>query len=422
MEIEKRSRHKEIGRVGQFRSGGRFFEEFLKELRGRRGIEVYTEMAENDDIIGALLFAIEKLIGSVEWGVVPASDKGIDRECAEFVESCMHDMSSTWVDTISEILSMLVYGWSAHEIVYKRRCGRSRNPYLNSVYNDGLIGWQKLPIRAQTTLYEWLYEDGTDNLIGMRQQPPPDYEMIDIPIERLLLFRTTKKKDNPEGRSILRNAYRSWYFKKRIQEIEGIGVERDLAGFPVLYAPEQTDIWDENDIDMVNQRRIATDMIKNVRRDKQEGILLPFGWKFELVTSGGARQFDTSKIIERYDGRMAMTVLADFILLGHQSTGTYSLSSDKSQMFTVAIGSWLDVIRETFEDKAIPLLVDINSEHFKGISGYPRLSHGEVENRNLGELAEYIKALSGAGIIFDDEQANYLFRAAKMPEHKETEL
>ena len=29
-----------------------------------------------------------------------------------------------------------------------------------------------------------------------------------------LLFRTKSRKDNPEGRSILRNAYRPWYFKE----------------------------------------------------------------------------------------------------------------------------------------------------------------------------------------------------------------
>jgi hypothetical protein len=35
----------------------------------------------------------------------------------------MDDMSHTWDDMISEILTMLVYGWSWHEIVYKKRVG-----------------------------------------------------------------------------------------------------------------------------------------------------------------------------------------------------------------------------------------------------------------------------------------------------------
>ena len=146
-------------------------------------------------------------------------------------------MQDTWTDTISEILSFLTYGWSFHEIVYKRRMGNTKNPTTKSKYTDGLIGWKKLPIRAQETLYRWEY-DNEDNLLGMTQMPPPDFGTYTIPMSKALLFRTKSRKNNPEGRSILRNAYRSWYFKRRIQEIEGIGIERDLAGLPVMHGPE----------------------------------------------------------------------------------------------------------------------------------------------------------------------------------------
>ena len=49
-------------------------------------------------------------------------------------------------------------GWSFHEIVYKRRMGNTKNPTTKSKYTDGLIGWKKLPIRAQETLYRWEYD------------------------------------------------------------------------------------------------------------------------------------------------------------------------------------------------------------------------------------------------------------------------
>ena len=47
--------NKEIGRIGQRRYGGTIYEEFLHELRGTRGIEVYREMSENDDVVGAIM-------------------------------------------------------------------------------------------------------------------------------------------------------------------------------------------------------------------------------------------------------------------------------------------------------------------------------------------------------------------------------
>lgn len=175
--------NKEIGRIGQRRYGGVIYEEFLHELRGKRGIEAYREMSENDDVVGAILFAIEMLVRQTDWNVEPGGDSQADIDAAEFVESCMNDMQNTWIDTISEILSFLTFGWSYHEIVYKRRMGRTKDGRTRSKYADGLIGWRKLPIRAQETLYQWEYDD-EDNLKGMTQMPPPSYNLYTIPIER----------------------------------------------------------------------------------------------------------------------------------------------------------------------------------------------------------------------------------------------
>ena len=405
----------EIGRTGQRRYGGVFYEEFLPELRGQRGIRAYKEMSENDDIIGAILFAVKMLIRNVHWGVQPGGTEEIDEECAAFVESCLYDMEDSWTGTLSEILSFLVYGWSAHEIVYKRRMGRNRDVRLGSKHSDGLIGWQKLPIRAQDTLYQWEY--GTnDDLHGMTQMPPPDFGFITIPIEKLLLFRTEIRKGNPEGRSVLRNAYRSWFFKKRFQEIEGIGIERDLAGLPVLVAPEGVDIWD-NDPDIVRTRTLAETLVKNIRRDSMEGIVLPAGWDLKLLSTGGKRNFDTNATIDRYDTRMAMTVLADFVLLGHQKVGSFALSDNKTEMFSLAIGAFLDIICEEFNKKAIPYLVDVNGEHFGGITDYPELVHGDIETQDLGKLGDYIQKMTGIGVLQPDSGLeDFVRQQAGLPE------
>lgn len=410
------ARTDEIGRIGQKRYGGTFYEEFLRELRGKKGIETYREMAENDDTIGAILFAVEMLIRQASWNVEPGGDTPKDKEAAEFVEQCMHDMQDTWTDTISEILSFLTYGWSFHEIVYKRRMGKTRDQKTRSKYNDGLIGWRKLPIRAQETLYQWEYDD-EDNLIAMTQLPPPNYGLITIPMDKAMLFRTKSRKGNPEGRSILRNAYRSWYFKRRIQEYEGIGIERDLAGLPVFTAPEDIAIWDEDDPDMVKLRTGMEAMVQKIRVDELAGIVKPHGFEFELLNSGGSKQFDTNAIIQRYDTGMAMTVLADFIFLGHQQVGSFALSSDKIELFSMAIGAYLDIICETFNSQGIPQLIDVNGSHFDGITDYPKLAHGDIENADIQKLASYIKDMTGVGILVpDDGLEDYVREAAGLPE------
>ena len=415
----------EIGRIGQLRygSGGAnsiFFEEFLHELRGIKGVHAYTEMADNDATVGAILFAIEMLMRKCDFYVEPGGNTDKDKEAAEFVESCMHDMERSWTDTLSEILSFLTYGWSYHEIVYKRRVGKTTSPVTNSKYADGLIGWRKLPIRSQDTLYGWEYKDDGDDLTGMTQAPPPKFEKLTIPIEKALHFRTRSRKDNPEGRSILRTAYRAYYFKKRLEEIEGYGMERDLAGFPVLYAPEDMDIWSE-DPDMMQALQRAEMIVSSIRRDAREGLVLPGGkengWKLELLSSGSRRQFDTNAIIDRYDKRIATSVLADFVLMGQQAVGSFALADNKTQIFAMAIGSYLDTICEAFNIQAIPRLIDLNGEHFKGITDYPKMAHGDIEERDLTSFGAFIEQMVGAGVLTPDEELEAeIRRVGHLPE------
>ncbi len=408
--------NKETGRIGQRRYGGTLYEEFLPELRGKRGIAVYDEMSGNDDVVGAILFAIEMLVRQAAWNVEPGGNTAKDKEAAEFVKECMDDMSETWVDTISEILSFITFGWSYHEIVYKRRMGKTKDKRTRSKYNDELIGWMKLPIRAQETLYQWEY-DNEDNLLGMTQLAPPDWKICTIPTEKALHFRTKSRKDNPEGKSILRNAYRSWYFKKRIQEIEGIGIERDLAGLPVIHTPQDMDIWDREDPRMVQMYAEMEEMVKSIRRDEMEGVILPYDFKLELLSSGGTRQFDTNAIIDRYDTRIAMTVLADFIFLGHQQTGSFALSSDKTELFAVAIGAFLDIICETFNSQGIPQLIDINGRHFEGITGYPKMTHGDIEDMDIAKVSAFIRDMTGIGVLVpDDGLEDYIRQVGHLPE------
>ena len=420
----------EIGRIGQYRydsygNGSIFMEEFLTELQGVRGVQAYTEMAENDATIGGVLFAIEMLMRNCELHIEPGGESAKDKEAAEFVESCMDDMERTWSDTFSEIISFLTYGWSYHEIVYKRRVGKTSSPVTNSRYSDGLIGWRKLPIRSQDSLYAWEYKDESDDLTGMTQAPYPGTAHYTIPIEKALHFRTRSRKDNPEGRSILRTAYRAYYMKKRIEEIEGYGMERDLAGFPVLEAPDGMDIWNPYDEEMQRTLAYAEELVSSIRRDAREGLVIPGGengWKFSLLASSGKRQFDTNATIERWDKRIATSVLADFIMMGQQQVGSFALADSKTKIFALAIGSYMDVICEVFNTQAIPRLIDANGDHFNGITEYPKMVHGDIEDQDITAMAAYITAMVGAGALTPDEELEKeIRRIGHLPEKLETD-
>ena len=328
---------KQLGTTGLRRYGPYVYEEFLPELRWPWAGKIYQEMADNDPVIGAILYLAEMLIRGTSWNVEPASRSKEDIEAAEFLESCMHDMDTSWANTICEILSMLTYGFSFHEEVYKVRRGPDeKNGRYKSKYSDGRIGWRRLPVRAQTSLHEWEFNKEGD-VTAFIQCAEPDFKIVRIPMSKGLLFRTRISRDNPEGKSLLRNAYRPWFFKKHFEEIEGIGIERDLAGFPVLTSPEDLDLWNDDDERMVALRARAEELVASVRRDSEEGVLLPAGWKLELLSSGSGRQINIGETIDRYDNRIAITMLSDIILIGNNKTGSFALADTKQSMLAGAL-------------------------------------------------------------------------------------
>jgi hypothetical protein len=347
-------------------------------------------------------------------------------EAAAFVESCFLDMSSSWEDTLAAILSFIPYGWSYHELIYKRRLGPDqKDGKKRSRFDDGKVGWRKISLRSQDSKLRWEFDD-SDGVKGMWQLAPGKH-MTFLPIEKCLLFRTTSAKANPEGRPGVRNAFRPWFFKKRIEEIEATGIERDLAGLPVAWVPYEymTGRATPEQVQVVEEiKRI----VRNIKRDEQEGIVWPLAYApdstggsssnklfdLTLLSTGGQRQFDTDKIIARYDQRIAMTMMADFILLGHEKVGSHALGASKIDLFTAAIEAWLFHIADIFNTHAIPRLLKLN-----GIDPRyaPKLTFGSLQPIDLDAMGKFLSALSATGMpLFPDEELeSHLRTAAGLP-------
>lgn len=405
----------EIGSSGLRRSGGTITEEFLQNLQGVKGFKVYREMADNDPVVGAMLFAFDKIITRLEWHI-----EGGDERYRVFVQECLDDMSDSWDATLSNILSMLVYGFSFHEIVYKVRDGYDKSPKRNSRYKDGRIGWRKWGVRAQETLQEWMI-DPSGGIQGMIQIDPSGGGLHRIPIDKALLFRTSTSRNNPEGRSLLRNAYRPWYYKHRIEEIEAVGIERDLAGLPMAYVPPEYLSSTATSAQKAVLNSI-TQIVQNVKRNEQEGIVFPASYDEQgnrvfdltLLSASGSRQFDTGSVIQRYDQRIAMSLLSDFLLLGSDRVGSFALGASKIDLWTMAVDSIAKSIAEVVNQYAIPRLLKLNGMR---MTDMPYLAYGQVASVDIGEVATFVEKLTGVGAIVPDRDLeSHLRTLADLPD------
>lgn len=415
-----------LGSTGLKQHSGFINEEFLHKLRGHNGIRLYREMSENNSIVGAILFIIDMIVRQVEWRV--HTPEGLEDNPAavrekEFIETCIGDMSHTWEDFISEVLTMLVFGWQYNEIVYKIRKGSTGDPKTRSQYSDGRWGWRKIEGRAQDTLWRWLFDE-EGGLDGMVQQDMyrTGFGNVTLPIEKCILFRTRSVKGNPEGKSLLRPAVRDWFFLKRIQEIEAIGIERDLAGMPIMEVPRELLLEDAEAEDRALRKALET-MIQQIRVDERWGGLIPCeldregkptGYKFRLQTTGGRRMIDTNDIIKRYESRIAMVFLAEFIMIGMDKVGTESLHEGKSSMFKLALETILgEMIASPFNRFAIGRLMSLNRVPREL---WPTIKPADLDSPDLEKMGNFIQSLATAGVLSPNRPLEQkLLADAKLP-------
>ena len=414
----------ERGSTGLKRAGGYIREEFIQDLVGQRAIKQYKEMRDNSPVVGACLYALEMLVRNVKWHFRPVDDSPEAQFYADFADSALfQDLDMPWALLISEILSFLPFGFSFFEMVFKRRQGQRppRNPdgteALPSKFDDGLIGLGKIAPRSQDTVLRWEMSTNGD-LRGLHQLDPFAGRQAYIPYSKALLFRPTSYKNSPEGRSVLRTAYRPYYMITHIENTESVGIERDLAGLPVFGTPPQW--WlasaspeEQAQLDLV--RRIG----RNIRQDEQACLVYPLIYdaagnqlfRFELASSGGTKAINTDTIIQRYELRITQSLLCDLIFLGHEDVGSFALASSKSTIQSMSLGGYLRAIQDEFQQRCLPLLWRLNAFPDDLI---PELVHGDIETVDLTELARFI--LSFGRVFPMNDLENRIRTLAGLPE------
>jgi hypothetical protein len=371
-------RFTELGKTGLHESRGRIFQDFLRELRfigtDKGGFGVYEEMRLNSPVITALLNAINQSVLSVDW--MFTSEEGEDDPRLELLRDSEMNMTHTLKSHIEEALTMLPFGYSLFEIVYERV--------------DSRILWGKIAFRGQDTIQEWKIDEH-GGIQGVTQRTTNSFSTsgtptVDIPIEKMVLYRVNVERNNPEGRSILRGARIPYYYATHLQEIEAIGIERDLTGLPMITPPENADMSSGS-----TDRSEAEQIVRRVRNDEQAGVVLPSGeWTFELLSSPGSKQIDTGAVISRHEKRILMSALAQFLVLGMDQIGALSLSEDQTDFFNMAVNTTADIIANTFTKHVVPKLMAFNGFNAEGL---------KVQNTIAGDTnaLDWFTALEKAG-------------------------
>lgn len=378
-EPEKQKLGIEMGAVGTEMFAGYITDDFNPNLSFPQSIDIYEEMRRSDGTVAAVLDAVKLPILEAEWRVQPASDDKRDMEIAEFVERNLFEyMDKSFEDVLREILTYKDFGFSIFEKVW--------------AVDEGEVRIKKIAFRKQSSLSRWATDD--PNVPGITQEinsdilPEDGNNMPQIPMWKLLIFSNNREGDNYEGISVLRPAYKHWYFKNVLYKLDGVKHERG-AGILDIGLPAGSSESDKSK---------AAELGKNFKIMESSYIVRPNKeWDVKLLTAGIADQSAAlMNSVQHHDRLIAKTVLAQFMNLGEGSTGSFALSKDQSDFFLLSLRASAKYIASVINEGLIKELVDYN---FGKQERYPSLESSSIGSIDHSAWATVLGTLVSGGMI-----------------------
>ncbi len=380
----------------------------LNEFRGARAFKTLEKMAL-DPIIAGVLQLDKLLLRAADWSIEPGGEEQLDIDFSDFVNENIARLRPGWQSTVGAAADMVLWGFQVFEVLFEQ-------------VEPAVYMWSGFMPLDPRTVSQWITDPQTGQLEGLIQLGA-DGRSIPIPAWKLLHFRTEPTPGRPEGRSLARNAFLVWTDKQELRRIMKVGLRRDLTGMIKIEAPSKLFSEGASPEDKAALAEAET-MAREIERDIREGLVIPHeqledgnpsGWRISLMGSTGRRQIDIEKLWTMLNRDMAIAMVGDSILIGHENTGSLALKSSTTTTQARAAGSWLDVIEEHMEQYALPVLKALNPRFANAAT--PILKHGDIEELPIAELADYFsKLISAGGILPDLGLDEFLRRRVNAPE------
>lgn len=412
-------------------------DDFLPQLRGELRKRTFQQMARNDETLGALRTLISAIMLTVPWEM-DAAEGDESKEYADIARDLIIENmgdpedpypGTTFNDFLQNCYTIFEWGYAVFDVVTYSR-------------TDGKVGIRELVLVGQNSVSDW-FTDEFGRATAVQQFVPNTGQNRTIPRDRYLHFINQPNCGSPEGESMYRWAYKPWYYKKRLQEIEAVQAERG-TGMPLLYVDAQLAIDAESSDAAVSLPaqillKQYRQVLKDIRANKESGLLLytsPYETtdivsgkttfssmrtvEFQFATPSATNAINLDTVIRRYDIAIARTVLADFMFLGTSgSGGNRSLSDNSTSLFLKGIQSRLESMASTMNRQLLPMIWRLNGLPEDMM---PVIRVGTAMKESLSTLGTFIRDLAGAGALTPDEALEDFLRSEGGLPEREDEL
>lgn len=350
--------------------------DYNADLQPPHSYAVFDKMRLGDGQVRAATAAVKLPILRAYWQVESASDRAEDRMIAETADNDLDSMAIPFIVFLRQALLMLDYGSIPFEQCWK-------------IGDDGLVHIRKFAARLPASITEWQVDDGGE-LLAIKQSvmTPNGYAEPTIPANKLSVFVNDQEGANYRGTSILRAAYKHWYYKDHLYAIDAIAKEKRAVGIDVgtlKAGPDKAALKDPL------ERALMT--LKNA--EKQFFVEDEENYTYRLET-GGASIADAMPSIEHHDLRILRSILVEMLAMGAGSTGSLAMHKDKSAFFLMTLEAIADFIAEELTRSFLRRWVDYNWI-VKG--NYPRFKYSRLDTRDFAAIAQAVATLVSAGAL-----------------------
>jgi hypothetical protein len=401
------------------------------KLSGEKRYQTFSNILANVSIVAAGTRYFLNLTAKAGWTLEPTDHPESDR-LTDLVSTMLFDDPATpWHRIVRRAAMYRFYGFSIQEWTARRR-------------EDGLLTFADIAPRAQFTIERWdLNEDGS--VEGMIQRSPQTQREIFLPRQKTLYIVDDTLSDSPEGLGLFRHLVEPSDRLNEYLRLEGIGLETDLRGVPIGRGPFQKLSEMEQSGEINRTQRIALeqplrDFVTNHVKTAKTGMLLDSmtyeakdeagrasnqpQWNVDLLQGSSTSLPDIANAISRLNHDMARVLGVEFLLLGGDSAGSFALSRDKTNQFSLLIDSTLKELAESIQDDLIKTLWQLNGWP---IEAMPKAKTEEVKFRDVEQIAEALRAMAASGAMLapDDPVINdvrALLGVSPQPEPNELDL
>ncbi len=349
--------------------------------------KIYEEMSNSDAAVDVSLRAAKMPVMGAQYFVESASPNPDDQDIAEFVAfNLLEGSNSPFLNVLEDILRMYEFGFSVVEKVYEEREWAPKRANAN---RRTYVMLRKLAPRPTMTVTGFNYDDngGPVSVIQQAVRADDKPEEVTIDIEKSVVFTNNRKGGNLEGKSLLRTAYRPWYFKSNLYNIDGIQKERHGMGFPTVELPPG---YKDTDA------KAAHNLVRNIRTNEHGGAVLPPQWILKFLELPG-QPVDVMRSIEHHNGNIMLNTMTQFLLLGVEGSGGGRATSGSHQdMFNKSLRYVANQICDSINLYLIPYLVGYN---FK-TDRFPKLRARNLgETKDLQQWASAMANLKAQGLV-----------------------